>query len=367
MDAPKTFGITATEDLSLDATMAESNPDASPPLGNMGRERVNSIVEGANDADRNKHVFAVDRTKAERVPCPRLSGASFGIGGLIAFHNGGVSDLWSWFQKDSQAKKATARNSPDLLKDASLSYKHPRTMLDLMNMNAAAKIAQWGEDFDVNETKTPTCDDDCDGDSSANADSETDDETSSTEYDDCFANEEYSTTDPRDKITSSDPYQSDFRKRLPKKHVKKGSLDSNPIVGPCTHPFEPFVVITHRLPHLVMNGQCPLLAKSWQLGAWWLTKDGSVPIPSPICSTLKPKSPPSIEDNGWGWVHQSLQNSTSPGEIILHLLALLIFISRKLSLPFSSRFPLQQTSTKGHPHQYPPSRISTTPTFFSAR
>ena len=139
--------------------------------------------------------------KAMRVPCPPLCGASFGNdGNLIVFHNGNIRSMWTWFQSSNTTNTTlwsktsynnvllennqqetkeegfesiynrennknidlselvcqkdssiTKRNLTHSQTDKSVNQdkkKAPKTMYDLMQMNASAKIAQWGLDRD---------------------------------------------------------------------------------------------------------------------------------------------------------------------------------------------------------------------------
>jgi len=183
----------------------------------MGDADVNFVSSKNTTNNNTTNIIAssstnniIDMSRAERVPCPRLCGASFGMGiggtsgsgGLIVFHNGQVRKMWSWFQNDAahrmssegtvrygstspaellspshtlelehqqhkeelndnKSNTLSRRPSSSLFQDQNhinsmrqldptfFSRQYPRTMLDLIEMNDRAKIVQWGEDIDA--------------------------------------------------------------------------------------------------------------------------------------------------------------------------------------------------------------------------
>ena len=81
----------------------------------------------------------------DRVPCPRLCGATFspGIGGLVSFDNGEIRTMWAWYKNNESRRKSSGlRSSSDTVKENS---NYPRLKKDLDDMTKAAKDAQWGE------------------------------------------------------------------------------------------------------------------------------------------------------------------------------------------------------------------------------
>ena len=103
----------------------------------------------------------MNRIRPEKVPCPRLCGASFGINGLVCFRNGQVQKMWAWFQS-TDPKRRNNNNNPSNIRSGNSNLQqenhhqqqqpgvvaartYPRTKKDLNDMNKAAKEAQWGE------------------------------------------------------------------------------------------------------------------------------------------------------------------------------------------------------------------------------
>jgi hypothetical protein len=68
----------------------------------------------------------MENIETERVPCPRLCGATFGSGngGLVIFHNGEVKKMWDWYQRNDTirlsgipgGKADSSSSDPDALR-----------------------------------------------------------------------------------------------------------------------------------------------------------------------------------------------------------------------------------------------------------
>jgi hypothetical protein len=104
-----------------------------------------------------KEVSQVDNIDTERVPCPRLCGASFGRGkgGLVVFRNGKVQQMWQWYQKSDIDAKSSSAFSRRELSHLSEEFKQnpettprnaklgassgPRSLKEMIDMMAAAK------------------------------------------------------------------------------------------------------------------------------------------------------------------------------------------------------------------------------------
>ena len=74
------------------------------------------VEEGDQGAvDVNTANTVMENIETERVPCPRLCGASFspGNGGLAIFHNGDVKKMWHWYKRADNV-----RGAPGLKGDA---------------------------------------------------------------------------------------------------------------------------------------------------------------------------------------------------------------------------------------------------------
>lgn len=84
------------------------------------------------------------RVSTDRVPCPRLCGATFspGLGGLVGFNNGQINKMWSWYTKNELRRKSSGLKYSSTMKENS---SYPRLKKDLDDMITAAKDAQWGE------------------------------------------------------------------------------------------------------------------------------------------------------------------------------------------------------------------------------
>lgn len=111
----------------------------------------------------------MENIETERVPCPRLCGATFGSGngGLVIFHNGEVRKMWSWYQRTDNIRfsgvpggKGDIASDPDNLRmvhntrtshplssevDGSTKQNEPaasslpRTLKELINMITTSK------------------------------------------------------------------------------------------------------------------------------------------------------------------------------------------------------------------------------------
>ena len=68
--------------------------------------------------DVTKSISIMENIETERVPCPRLCGATFcsGSGGLAVFHNGGVKKMWDWYKRAD-----TFRSAPGITSDTTFS------------------------------------------------------------------------------------------------------------------------------------------------------------------------------------------------------------------------------------------------------
>eukprot|EP00978_Attheya_sp_CCMP212_P013244 scaffold33331_cov42-Attheya_sp.AAC.3 len=257
----------------------------------------------------------IDPFQARRVPCPRLCGASFGMGGggLVSFHNGHVGQMWTWFQSDpafssgggttlgvpnestttttkmlsqtrlqasnpKQGGGSTPTNDTDeaaaKAKAKLVQSKCPRTMLDLIRMTAAAKVAQWGNDSD-----------DASSSSSSSSSSMATDASRSSDEEESVQDDDDDDDDAEGSLGSSGETQSlqrlessVLRKPVspePANKLKKKSRDF--LGGPSIEPLAPVVEYTHEHDNIMLNGQCPEFANHWQLGPWWLTDDGDSP------------------------------------------------------------------------------------------
>jgi hypothetical protein len=115
------------------------------------------MASGTGSADTKIKIRDVD---ADRIPCPRLCGASFGTGSgvLVTFHNGEVKKMWDWYQKTDMVRlssipgggvEATARSDPEMIMSKSSTETDkkihvptssgPRSLKELSDMMTKAK------------------------------------------------------------------------------------------------------------------------------------------------------------------------------------------------------------------------------------
>ena len=117
----------------------------------------------------------MENIETERIPCPRLCGASFGPGngGLAIFHNGDVKKMWVWYKRadnvrgvpglkgdaafaDSEGlgvvSNSTATPSSSSLstrvggtQQQAVSRSGPKTLKELINMTSTAKKVRKSE------------------------------------------------------------------------------------------------------------------------------------------------------------------------------------------------------------------------------
>lgn len=128
------------------------------------------VEEGDNVAGGVRETNAMmENIETDRVPCPRLCGASFGSGngGLAIFHNGEVKKMWYWYQRADTVRvsgapgvkgdavfsdaesielvlgssgKTSQPPSPQAGKQKmAISSSGPRTLKELMSMTTSAK------------------------------------------------------------------------------------------------------------------------------------------------------------------------------------------------------------------------------------
>jgi hypothetical protein len=82
---------------------------------------MGAVEEGDNVAGDVRDTNAMmENIETERVPCPRLCGATFGSGngGLAIFHNGEVKKMWGWYQR---ADTVRISGAPGVKGDAAFS------------------------------------------------------------------------------------------------------------------------------------------------------------------------------------------------------------------------------------------------------
>ena len=240
------------------------------------------VVETTEDV-MQKRAEVINKINTRDVPCPRLCGASFcpGTGGLICFRNGGVQTMWSWYQQTASHKSSILGFSPLLSKDSQFSVnehtsqKAPRTLKDLIDMVAASKEAQWGQDDDSAGVDAS----DSDIDSLYDYDDSSDE--GGEESDDCrdiygkyFGGRQRPISVPvhspkikSDATSSRSPQES---KDKPVASRKFSSAIDGQLNRPSMDLLSPIVSMTHDDNYL-FNGQSPELAERFLLGDWLIT------------------------------------------------------------------------------------------------
>jgi hypothetical protein len=251
-----------------------------------------SLSEGTDQtgADARAAAVLMENIDADRIPCPRLCGATFGpgVGGLVTFHNGDVGKMWQWYQRTDSNRLSTI---PGLIGEPSvpavgisdntshsgaqdgqmaISRQCPRSLQDLIDMTSASKEAQWGDRDNGSDGGSSSgvravginfFEDDSDS-SSDLPDDDYDDlgdamgpKNSKGLYDSYFGDTRRPTTELSENADSSGRKTSD---RKP----------SNTVVGPSSDMLTPVVRVSHEFDRLALNNQNVDLARAWTLGEW---------------------------------------------------------------------------------------------------
>lgn len=273
MDVPVAYSIAGVSDV---------------PIGGMGGLLVGgpgpATASAVNETDQTKEDTARDaamlmeRIETDKIPCPRLCGASFGpgVGGLAIFSNGEVKKMWKWWEKTDPTALAavpgligessmTGRSSGHSMDDATSGVKIltardcPRTLQDLADMTSAAKEAQWGEQeesdvssSDLRATGANFFDDGSDGSSESGDDDSEDPADGSKDLYDSYFGSHQPLLDSPASVKDSE-HKSDRRV-------------SDRVAGPTSDMLAPAVRVSHQHDKLAMSEQCPELAKEWRLG-----------------------------------------------------------------------------------------------------
>ncbi|KAL7428343.1 hypothetical protein ACHAXM_001235 [Skeletonema potamos] len=305
------FDIELTSPFEEHATIDTRNiPIISEEASTRTPDDATSAVTGNIDASATREV-PIDPVRASRVPCPPLCGATFcagGAGGLVTFTNGPVTKMFSWYKSSRNTKRGSASSlhNPEIpivnvrlpivtenSDDSSFgdrernieAQKLPRSVLDLLEMQSSAKIAQWGDNENNDDASN---EDDASGSS---------DDSSSYEDVEVVIDSESSDSDDEGFFHVSKAYNDYFsasRKSLlgeyadsdshAHKDVSKESLKDDKDTDDANKNFaglssiSPTIAITGKYTDIIFNGQTPELANLLQLGdCWWLASDFSVP------------------------------------------------------------------------------------------
>ena len=260
---------------------------------------VGSGVQVVDDVDqrgaeRAEAVALMNSIETDRIPCPPLSGASFGVGGLVLFHNGDVKKVWSWWKKNHPARlsivpglvgEAPPKGSsgsihgseystsqlegPDSV-DKPAQRRYPRTLRDLLDMTESAREAQWGDqdDSDVSSGGFQAL-----GGNFFEEDSDASSDSGEEQPDDL--------ADAKDSADMYTHYFGVSRRPLATARILSDASTSNDndanaatgenalqenIVGISSDIISPVVKVLNGLNDLVLNRQSATLARGWRLG-----------------------------------------------------------------------------------------------------
>jgi hypothetical protein len=251
-----------------------------PPIGANHSEDTDQT-----GADARAAAALMENIDADRIPCPRLCGATFGpgVGGLVTFHNGEVGKMWQWYQhtdanrlsavpgligEPSLLAAGNSENQDGAADQMTTSRQCPRSLQDLIDMTTAAKEAQWGEQEKYSEGGSTAgvlamginfFEDDSDS-SSDLPDDEFDDLGDAVDskyskglYDSYFGDARRPGTDVGENSDHSERKSSDRR-------------ISSEVVGPSSDTLTPVVRVSHEFDRLALNNQNVDLARAWTLG-----------------------------------------------------------------------------------------------------
>lgn len=272
MDVPVAYNIAAVPEGPVGSTVGLLS-GSSMPVTAVGQDDDEKANDDARDA-----VVLMEKIETDRIPCPRLCGATFspGIGGLAVFSNGSVKKMWGWFGKmDSTLLSdvpgligeglAQSSEQPESALELKVPQKRdfPRTLKDLVEMNAAAKEAQWGEQndsdgvsADIQALGANFFDEDSEGSSESGDDDSDDLGEGSKLYDSYFGETDRTSMEAQHLNRDvNDQKQSDSKK------------SADHLSGPSSDMLAPSVNVTYAYHKLSLNEQCIELAKGWKLGS----------------------------------------------------------------------------------------------------
>lgn len=248
-----------------------------------------TITPAMNESETN---VVVDLNRARRCPCPPLCGVAFGSGGkLVAFNNGQVKKMFSWYRESPGTKIHQSYNEGlvvfsevttatiDIVEnsekksteDVQSESGTPRTLFDLIEMQSAAKLAQWGDI--PNPSNSDSSDDQSfDGSDDQSSDGSSADDASSDSDGFCHVGS----------TSRFDEYFGSSRKSLTQVDIADAAaaVDNRVISKQFTGitSLAPAVLVTGQYDGILLNGQSAKLAQLIELGAvWWLQPDFSTP------------------------------------------------------------------------------------------
>jgi hypothetical protein len=244
----------------------------------------------------------VKRVVTDRVPCPRLCGATFsaGVGGLICFNNGEINKMWSWYQKsESRRKSSGLRSSADKSDGFS---RYPRLKKDLDDMIKAAKDAQWGENDDDpvsedNESEDSIDDlfEDLSSEEEGDAPTEMGQSDDMKIYETYFGGKQKPVTLPKSTEESEDSHgniELSVRDAVLEAEERRHQAPS--FDGPSSDVLTPIVLISYNTNRSVFNGQSVELAENLLLGDWMSHESGDIEEEAST-PEMRPSTPTTVD------------------------------------------------------------------------
>lgn len=268
-------------DVPVAYSMANAGIIATVGMNEMVSPNAGSSADEKDQLDRDVIDAAIimDSIETDRMPCPRLCGATFssGVGGLAVFQNGNVKKMWHWWESSDLTRLASV---PGLIGEGSVPNSPisncPRTLNDLTKMICAAKEAQWGEhdESDVSSTGFPASGNFFEDESDADASSDSGEDT----LVDDFAEVSESKRLPQSEfpnpiddhfqpmVLSSELLQGERLEDASRIDVIGAESSLNPAVGPSSDMLTPVVKVSHSYDRVALNSQNRSLALGWKLG-----------------------------------------------------------------------------------------------------
>ncbi|CAB9515260.1 GATOR complex protein WDR59 [Seminavis robusta] len=337
MDVPAVaYGTVTAEGISGVQVGIDLSSPKVPVTSSMVEENDNTT---AHVRDVAAMAERMDNIETERIPCPRLCGASFGpgIGGLAMFKNGDVKKMWFWYDRAGSSRLVGVPSSiiapeqafsdpgtaskigGDGIHDTanlkvSIPRDSPRTMKDLMSMVKAVKETEWGEidgsDNDSGDQEQSSGDNFYEYMSTGSISSDSDNEPV-----DFGGNVEVTLGKGSRAIYEN--YFGKFRRPLAepsgggnsKKTAEDGLSQSGSStggkvqVGPSSDTLAPSVYVTHDYDKAALNNQSAELAKEWELGQW----QGDI---SSVVATSS--------ERWMKWTHRDMADGAAPDSPLAH-------------------------------------------------
>lgn len=327
------------------------------------------IVLLANEGDAieiglQRQNVSATRIDKDKVPCPRLCGASFspGIGGIVCFNNGEVRKMWSWFEQSDlrrgripmgedrpasldQSSTSGSNRRDDMYEGDSSVFNSesneltavrrrkdcPRTLQDLEDMTDHARFSQWRSDESSGgeSSSDDESDESLDDFGLGDENGERDSEARKRMYEKYFGisqEKATSTSSPSrqrgekggtDGSLSPPRSPSSRQKQVSSSSKSNGGTPDNALFGPSSD-LVPAVYITHDQDELVFSGQSEALACGWMLGEWHTVDDDEEMDGTSPRSLVERESTSSLSRDafGWGWDEDALLQHSRSGKFV---------------------------------------------------